>query len=102
MPVERYKGKRRPISFEEMYRLLLKREARGQAARGDEHWELWGYGPEVKDVTVRQRKSDFTAWLKEKHGLKWDSTVNTRLYPAGTVEPKRKPKKAPSSFDPST
>ena len=101
MVVERYKKRRGPISFEEMYQLLLKRQNAGQGtARSDEHWELWGYSPDVEDATVRRRKADFNKWLKRKHGLEWDSTGHTRLYVAGTVEPRYKPKTG--SFDEST
>jgi hypothetical protein len=90
--VERLKTKSRPISFEEMYRLLLNRQTAGQeTVRSCDHWELWGYDSDVDDATVRQRKHDFNEWLKREHGLEWDSTGHTRLYPAGTLEPKRKP-----------
>jgi hypothetical protein len=103
MIAERYKGKCGPISFEEMYELLLKRQRDGKRlARSDEHWELWGYGPDVEDTAVRRRDSDFNEWLRQEHGLEWGSTRNTALYPAGTIEPRRpRQKKTPSSFDPS-
>jgi hypothetical protein len=82
--VERPKG---PISFEEMYQLLLKRQNEGQeTVRSDEEWELWGYGPDVEGATVRRRKADFNEWLKREHGLEWDSTHHSRLYDAGTKD----------------
>jgi hypothetical protein len=102
MIVERYK--RGPISFEEMYELLKKREAAGLTVRNDEQWELWGYDEDVNDEAVRQRTSAFEEWLEREHGLRWPSTGNRRLYLADEVKDyRRKPgKKASGSFDAST
>ena len=103
MTAKKFVERTKPISFAKMYQQLLKRQNEGQeTARSDEHGELWGYGEDVEDATVRRRNADFNEWLRREHGLEWDSTRHTRLYAAGTVEPKRKRKKPSGPFDQSS
>jgi hypothetical protein len=80
-----------PISFEKMYEKLKKMG--DVTTRGDEAWKLWGYSEDVEDTTVRQRNSDFSAWLDLTYGLRWESTNNRRLYPSEVVEGLRRKRK---------
>ena len=87
--VERYKKKRGPISYEEMFKLIKDREGKDQIVRNDEVENLWGYHPDdVGDdgSAARQRTARFEKWLRAKHGMCCPSTHNRRLYQAGDVD----------------
>lgn len=89
--VERYKPRRGPISFEEMYEVLRKQPGPYTLEAA---LKAWGYSAETaENTTVRRRISDFNEWLEREHGLILQSTVNYRLYNAAEVRDyRRKPK----------
>jgi hypothetical protein len=95
--VERPKTRLGPISYDDMYEKIKNSP---EAFTGDKVSEMWGYNEGVDWATVRKRTSDFNKWLKQTHGLIWQSTVNYRLYPAEVAEDyRRKPKKPKGPFD---